>query len=149
MQTAPVGAEEPTRPLLPAARAAWILGAVAAFLLVLAANAGALAAATDTPDSESLEPTLGQASWYGQEFASRRTASGEIFDPEKLTGAHRTLPLGTRVRVTNLHNGRSVLITIIDRGPFRRKRAIDLSYGAARALGMLRRGIADVLIEPL
>ena len=125
--------------------------AACAFVLVLAFATGsvAVAAATDIADSDQLEPILGQASWYGQEFASRRTASGAIFDPEKLTGAHRTLPLGTKVRVTNLHNGRSVLVTIIDRGPYRRRRAIDLSYGAARALGMVRRGIADVLIEPL
>jgi rare lipoprotein A len=89
----------------------------------------------------------GQASWYGDEFARRQTASGEPFDPGKLTGAHRTLPLGTRVRVTNLVNGRSVLITINDRGPFLPRRDIDLSYGAARALGMLRRGVARVRIE--
>jgi rare lipoprotein A len=90
---------------------------------------------------------VGQASWYGQEFGGRRTASGEEFDPEDLTGAHRTLPLGSRVRVTNLHNGRSVTVTINDRGPYLRRRAIDLSYGAARALGMLHRGIAQVRIE--
>ena len=92
---------------------------------------------------------VGHASWYGEEFASRLTASGQRFDPQKLTGAHRTLPLGCKVRVTNLHNGRSVLVTITDRGPFRPQREIDLSYGAARLLGMLRRGVADVLIEPL
>jgi rare lipoprotein A len=89
----------------------------------------------------------GQASWYGHEFARRRTASGNRFDPHMLTAAHRTLPFGTRVRVTNLHNGRSVLVTITDRGPFRRQREIDLSYGAARALGMVERGIARVLME--
>ena len=99
-------------------------------------------------DPESPATTqVGQASWYGQEFAKRRTASGETFDPQDLTGAHRTLPLGSRVRVTNLHNGRSVMVTINDRGPYRRRRAIDLSYGAARALGMVRRGVAQVRIE--
>jgi rare lipoprotein A len=92
---------------------------------------------------------VGRASWYGAEFASRRTASGERFDPSQLTGAHRTLPLGARVRVTNLHNGRSVLITINDRGPFTGRREIDLSLGAARALGMVRRGVARVKIELL
>jgi rare lipoprotein A len=91
---------------------------------------------------------IGEASWYGQEFASRLTASGERFDPHGFTGAHRTLPLGSKVLVTNLHNGRSVLVTITDRGPFRCHREIDLSYGAARALGMVRRGIARVSIEP-
>jgi rare lipoprotein A len=92
---------------------------------------------------------IGQASWYGAEFARRRTASGEVFDPHKLTGAHRTLPFGSKVRVTNLHNGRSVLVTITDRGPFLRHREIDLSYGAARVLGMVERGVARVSIEPL
>ena len=92
-------------------------------------------------------PQVGQASWYGEEFARRRTASGETFDPHDLTGAHRTLPLGSKVRVTNLHNGRSVLVTINDRGPYRRRRVVDLSYGAARVLGMVRRGIAQVRIE--
>ena len=92
-------------------------------------------------------PRTGHASWYGDEFARRQTASGERFDPDKLTGAHRTLPLGTRVRVTNLLNGRSVLITINDRGPVLRRREIDVSYAAARALGMLRQGVARVRIE--
>jgi rare lipoprotein A len=92
-------------------------------------------------------PRMGHASWYGDEFARRQTASGERFDPDKLTGAHRTLPLGTRVRVTNLLNGRSVLVTINDRGPVLRRREIDLSYAAARALGMLRQGVARVRIE--
>jgi rare lipoprotein A len=90
---------------------------------------------------------IGQASWYGQEFARRRTASGEQFDPQDLTGAHRSLPLGSKVRVTNLRNGRSVLVTINDRGPYRYRRAIDLSYGAARLLGMIHRGLAKVRIE--
>src|SRR6188508_239559 len=61
---------------------------------------------------------IGQASWYGAQFANRPTASGTLFDPEKLTAAHRKLPLGTKVVVTNLHNGRSVLVTINDRGPY-------------------------------
>jgi rare lipoprotein A len=90
---------------------------------------------------------VGNASWYGHEFSRRPTASGEIFDPRLLTGAHRTLPLGTKVRVTNLHNGRSVLVTINDRGPYRYRREIDLSLGAARVLGMVNRGIARVRIE--
>ena len=90
---------------------------------------------------------IGKASWYGHEFAWRRTASGERFDPEDLTGAHRTLPLGSKVRVTNLVNGRSVLVTINDRGPYRYRREIDLSYGAARVLGMVNQGVAQVRIE--
>lgn len=92
---------------------------------------------------------IGQASWYGHEFARRRTASGERFDPHGFTGAHRTLPFGTRVLVTNLRNGRSVMVRITDRGPFRKRREIDLSLGAARALGMVKRGLARVRIEPL
>jgi rare lipoprotein A len=95
------------------------------------------------------EPKEGRASWYGPGFAGRKTASGERFNPEELTGAHRTLPLGTRVRVTNLHNGRSVLIRINDRGPFIRHRDLDLSAGAARELEMTGRGVASVLIQPL
>ena len=91
---------------------------------------------------------IGRASWYGHQFRNRRTASGDLFDPQQLTGAHRTLPFGSRVRVTNLHNGRSVLIVINDRGPYFGNRAIDLSYQAARVLGMIDRGIARVLIEP-
>jgi rare lipoprotein A (peptidoglycan hydrolase) len=89
------------------------------------------------------------ASWYGYEFAWQPTASGEPFDPDGLTGAHRTLPLGTRLRVTNLSNGRSVLVTITDRGPFVGRRELDLSYGAARKLGMVRAGVARVMMEPV
>jgi len=117
----------------------WLLAA--ALVGMSATRAGAA--------SDEAATTVGNASWYGQEFAFRRTASGARFDPSRLTGAHRTLPLGTRVRVTNLHNGRSVLITINDRGPFRARRVIDLSLGAARALGMVERGVARVRIEPL
>ena len=115
---------------------------VAVSVLVLAG--GALAADPAEDDSWS---TVGQASWYGREFDRRLTASGDRFDPKLLTGAHKTLPLGSKVRVTNLHNGRSVLITINDRGPYVGRREIDVSYGAARVLGMLERGIARVRIE--
>jgi rare lipoprotein A len=114
-----------------------------------AALVGMSATRAGAADEETPTVTIGRASWYGHEFAFRRTASGARFDPSRLTGAHRTLPLGTRVRVTNLHNGRSVLITINDRGPFRAKRDIDLSLGAARAIGMVERGIARVRIELL
>ena len=76
------------------------------------------------------------ASYYGKELAGRRTASGERFNPGAMTAAHRTLPFGTRVRVTNIHNGRSVIVRINDRGPFVKGRSIDLSRGAARAIGM-------------
>jgi len=76
------------------------------------------------------------ATYYGQEFAGRRTASGETFNPSAMTAAHRTLPFGTRVRVTNSRSGRSIIVRINDRGPFVKGRAIDLSSGAARAIGM-------------
>ena len=93
--------------------------------------------------------TIGNASWYGSQFANRPTASGQLFDPEKLTAAHRKLPLGSKVVVTNLHNGRSVMVTITDRGPYCDNRDIDLSYRAARMLGMIQRGVARVRIELL
>src|SRR5262245_49722597 len=92
---------------------------------------------------------VGLASWYGGSLNGRRTASGERFDQEALTCAHRSLPIGTRVRVTNLENGRSVVVTVTDRGPFVRGRIIDLSRGAARRLGLLHAGTARVRVEPI
>ncbi len=90
---------------------------------------------------------VGLASWYGPEFHGKRTASGEIFDMNDMVAAHRTLPFGTYVRVTNLENGRSVIVRIIDRGPWKKDRIIDLSYAAARALGMIEKGVVPVRIE--
>lgn len=95
------------------------------------------------------ELATGQASYYGNELAGRRTASGERFDPEELTAAHRTLPFGTRVRVTNLKNGKSVVVRINDRGPFTRRRIIDISHAAAQKIGMVRSGIARVRVDML
>ncbi|MEA5579803.1 septal ring lytic transglycosylase RlpA family protein [Nodularia harveyana UHCC-0300] len=89
----------------------------------------------------------GIASFYGRGFAGRPTATGERFNPEAMTAAHRTLPFGTRVRVTNTRNGRSVVVRINDRGPFIRGRIIDVSTGAARSLGMIRSGVAPVKVE--
>jgi rare lipoprotein A len=89
----------------------------------------------------------GQASWYGAQHQGKTTASGEPFDMNALTAAHRELPFGTRVRVTNLDNGRSVIVRINDRGPFRKGRIIDLSRKAAQQLDMLKNGIAPVRIE--
>lgn len=88
---------------------------------------------------------VGTASWYGQRFHGRRTASGEIFDMRKLTAAHMTLPLPSHVRVTNLGNGRSVIVRVNDRGPFHSSRIIDLSREAARQLDI--HGLARVRIE--
>ena len=89
----------------------------------------------------------GYASWYGPGFAGKRTANGEVFDPSQLTAAHKTLPFGTQVRVTNLNNGRSVVVRINDRGPFVRGRVIDLSRRAAQAIDMIGSGTAPVSLE--
>jgi rare lipoprotein A len=91
----------------------------------------------------------GTASWYGSDFHGRRTSSGETYDMYGMTAAHKTLPLGTYVRVTNLHNGRSVEVRVNDRGPFVRDRVIDLSYTAAKELDMLGPGTAPVKVVAL
>jgi rare lipoprotein A len=91
----------------------------------------------------------GTASWYGPGFNGKATASGEIYDQNALTAAHKTLALGTRVRVTNLQNGRSVDVRINDRGPFVGNRIIDLSYAAAKSIDMVDAGIAQVRLEML
>ena len=100
----------------------------------------------------SKEPTRtlqGIASWYGYPHHGRLTASGRRFNMYELTAAHPTLPLGTRLRVTNLSNGRAVTVTITDRGPFVKRRVIDLSYAAAREIGMIGPGTAPVQLEIL
>ena len=89
----------------------------------------------------------GIASWYGGKFHGRTTASGERYDMNKLTAAHRKLPFGSRVRVTNLDNGRQVVVRITDRGPFVHGRIIDLSREAARRIDMIQAGTARVRIE--
>ena len=89
----------------------------------------------------------GKASYYGARHHGKRTASGERFDQNQLTAAHRTLPFGSRVRVTNLNNDKSVLVRINDRGPYARSRLIDLSQKAAEQLDMLRAGVAPVRVE--
>jgi len=91
----------------------------------------------------------GYASWYGKEYHGRKTSSGEIYDMYALTAAHRTLPLGSAVKVTNLENDRTVDVRINDRGPFIEDRVIDLSYSAAKAIGMLNQGIARVRLDLL
>jgi rare lipoprotein A len=90
---------------------------------------------------------VGEASWYGSFHHGRKTASGEIFDMNDLTAAHRTLPLGTEARVTNLENGKSVTVTVNDRGPYKNGRIIDLSRRAAQALGIKEQGVATVRVE--
>jgi rare lipoprotein A len=91
----------------------------------------------------------GIASWYGPGFHGKATASGAIYDQNDLTAAHQTLPLGTRVLVTNLETGNSTEVTINDRGPFAKGRIIDLSYGAGKALGMIGPGTIPVRVEVL
>jgi hypothetical protein len=91
----------------------------------------------------------GVASFYGPGFAGRSTANGEKFNPAGLTAAHRSLPFGSRVRVTNVHNGRSIVVRINDRGPFVGNRVIDLSQGAAEQIGMVQRGTARVELQLL
>ncbi|MFZ4804231.1 MAG: septal ring lytic transglycosylase RlpA family protein [Synechococcus lacustris] len=91
----------------------------------------------------------GEASWYGPGFFGNRTASGEVLRPGTLTAAHRTLPFGTKVRVTNLWNGRSAVVRINDRGPFSGARLIDLAHGAAQELGLVASGTAQVKLEVL
>lgn len=98
---------------------------------------------------ERLKTITGAASWYGSKFHGRRTANGERYDMHKMTAAHKTLPFGTKVRVTNQNNGRSVTVRINDRGPFAGNRVIDLSRGAAQAVDMISQGVAPVRIEVL
>lgn len=98
--------------------------------------------AIEAPQFE--EIGTGEASYYGRKFAGNRTANGERFDPGRLTAAHRTLPFGSKVKVTNPRNGRSVVVRINDRGPFHGNRVIDLSKEAARQIGLIQRGSGKV-----
>lgn len=91
----------------------------------------------------------GIASWYGREFHGRRTSNGEVYDMYAMTAAHKTLPLPTDARVTNLANGKSIIVRINDRGPFKKGRIIDLSYGAARELGFTTAGTTMVEVVAL
>lgn len=92
---------------------------------------------------------IGEASWYGPGFEGKKTASGDIFDDAKLTAPHKTIPLGSKAKVTNLTNGKTVEVKINDRGPFTDGRIVDLSQAAAKALGMIDRGTARVQIDLL
>ena len=106
--------------------------------------------ATSTPQpSKLIRVVQGAASWYGPGFYGNRTASGEVFRPGTMTAAHRTLPFGTKVRVTNLWNGRRAVVRINDRGPFVGHRVIDLGHGAAKELGLMTSGVAQVKLEVL
>ncbi|KTE18665.1 hypothetical protein ATE67_18430 [Sphingopyxis sp. H050] len=126
-----------------------------ALLMPMLLTVSAAAQDLDTTDDVAIEaPDVteidgGMASYYGNELAGNRTASGERFDPGQMTGAHRTLPFGSMVRVTNVSNGDSVVIRINDRGPFSRGRVIDISQAAAREIGMHRSGTARVKLALL
>jgi rare lipoprotein A len=124
-------------------------------MLFTVATAGA-APATKAPRSKKSEASspkrkkpyqVGKASWYGKPFHGRATASGEPYDMFQFTGAHRDLPLGTVVKVTNLRNGRWVMVRINDRGPVPESRIIDLSYGAAAMLEFRHEGVERVRLD--
>jgi peptidoglycan lytic transglycosylase len=111
---------------------------------------GLFESSTPTLTPESSPPVeIGTASFYHPALIGRRTASGARYSDKALTAAHRTLELGTRVRVTNLENSRSVIVTVNDRGPYAHGRIIDLSRRAARALGFVHEGLARVRVQPL
>lgn len=130
-------------------------GRAAAALVLLAAALTACGGGKERPrDTPQPAPVRGgvqegMASWYGKEFDGKPTASGERFDMHALTAAHRTLPLGTTVRVTNLENGREATLKVNDRGPFVKGRILDCSYGAAQELGFAGAGLARVRVEVL
>jgi rare lipoprotein A len=118
--------------------------------IVLAGACTQLKAPATSPTSmERHQTETGKASWYGKAHHGQRTASGERFDMHALTAAHRTLPFGTIVRVTDLRSRKFVNVRINDRGPFRRDRIIDLSYAAAKKLGITERGTARVEITAI
>ena len=132
--------------------------------LIASAVLGTLLGITGTPAGNAEQPLnvkqappqpehhwfqIGRASWYGKFFQGHETASGEDFDMNAMTCAHRSLPLGSLVKVTNLRNHKSVILRVNDRGPVPRSRIIDLSYAAARLLGFGQRGTAPVRIELL
>jgi len=131
------------------------LAAVAALLLMLSACAGDSARQSPGRASDgAAQPVattngaqVGVASWYGARFHGRTTASGEPYDMHGMTAAHPSLPFGTKVRVTNLENGRSVVLRINDRGPYAKRRIIDVSRHAAEHLGFRKTGLAKVRVE--
>lgn len=109
-----------------------------------------LAAAPIVPQAYAAETTLsGVASWYGPGFHGRTTANGERYDMHGMTAAHKSLPFGTQVKVTNRNNGKSVVVRINDRGPYVGKRIIDLSRTAADTIDMIGPGTAEVIVEVL
>jgi rare lipoprotein A len=118
-----------------------------ALFLGLALVLTAACASTKSSPGAATHAEFGYASFYASRFHGRATASGKRYDERALTAAHRTLPFGTRVRVTNLANARSIVVTVTDRGPFRTRRLIDVSRRAARELGFERAGTARVRVQ--
>jgi len=116
-------------------------------VLLLALGLGGCATLGGRPPLDRDRPETGTASYYASRFHGRTTASGVRYDSGEMMAAHRTLPFGTRVRVTHVRNHRSVVVTVVDRGPFRRGRIIDLSRRAARELGFVHEGLATVRVE--
>jgi rare lipoprotein A len=110
---------------------------------------GGPATAATSKAAQQLKQISGSASWYGGTFHGRKTANGERYNMYGMTAAHKSLPFGTKVRVTNQKNGKAVVVRINDRGPYVGKRVIDLSKGAATAVGMIGSGVAPVKIEVL
>jgi rare lipoprotein A len=123
--------------------------AVLSLALLSFACAGSLPRFTGSSSSLGPPELEGEASYYGEEFEGRTTANGETYVPTALTAAHRSLPFGTIVRVTNLENGREVVVRINDRGPWKASRILDLSLAAAKDLGMVGSGTARVRLEIL
>jgi rare lipoprotein A len=125
--------------------------ALISLILLISACAGepdrAAAGRASGEASDRAYGAVGVASWYGAKFHGRTTASGEPYDMTDMTAAHPSLPFGTKVRVTNLENGRSVVLRINDRGPFAERRIIDVSREAAERLGFLGAGLARVRVE--
>jgi len=125
------------------------LGLVGLALVAPACAGTTRPAGLTTAPPEPTKRIVGLASWYGQRHQGRPTASGEMYDMNKLTAAHRTMPFGTRLRVTNTENGRFVVVRVTDRGPFASGRILDVSLAAAKALGMVGDGVAHVEIAVL
>jgi rare lipoprotein A len=117
------------------------------YVILAAASLAALTIAAPINDAQAARTQCGAASWYGAEFAGRKTASGRRFNPNEMVAAHRSLPFGTRVRVKDKRSGRSVLVRIVDRGPFTRGRGRELSRAAADQLGFRRRGVTPVCLS--
>jgi rare lipoprotein A len=124
-----------------------LLVGVVLWALIAAACAGPGRGTRPSPEERAPRAEVGLASYYGRSFRGQRTASGERYDPRAMTCAHRRYPFGAVLRVTEIESGRSVLVTVTDRGPFAPGRIVDLSLAAARVLRILERGVARVRVE--